>query len=417
MAMRYYVVSIVIIVYILACLQFLVSTSPSYTNYMARIKSKITNAPMPIIIIHIGPRKTATTYIQQSLFDVNKKHLAKDSFVYIDKGVNGKRLYEKDKDKRRNFENKLEELRLSGTNVILSDEKLSRIFITDKDLYKLKYRLPGWRIRIVATYRRYFEWFLSEYDQEFMRNSKAIHMKSKTLINYYRTIDTNPLLKPLNISLWKSHFDDVYVFNMHNEIIIEYGKNHTTKATNSKAKKKYYGIKTLDNQLFTRFMCEAIPEATHVCNGLKNKKIIGSPPKNRAEDKVSPEGLLITKILKNRDLILFHKENARKNLKFAELVDQYLLEFYEGRKSHLDLNKYDMLNCLSKSNRTQLYDKSIEIEKDFLPAFHEFENGLSLLKLSFDEADKSKKFCQLDVIKFLETESNNLVIMMLDNYK
>ena len=120
-------------------------------------------------------RQVPTTTIQKSLLKpdkVNEDILSKDSFTFIDKihtcvdsdcdvFVNSKSCETTFSE----FQNRLEELRLSKMNVILSSEKLARELLKEKKIFQLKNITKGWNVRVVGTYRRYFEWYLSDYDQ------------------------------------------------------------------------------------------------------------------------------------------------------------------------------------------------------------------------------------------------------------
>ena len=133
------------------------------------IKASKKNSSSPIMIVHIGPRKTGTSTIQL-LLEKSKEDLKVNSFIYIDKEDVCIREYfykgECERIETKSFENKLQRLHSSNKNVILSSERLPRSVRDDNDFRFLLNKLRNWDIRIVATYRRYFDWLLSEYTQE-----------------------------------------------------------------------------------------------------------------------------------------------------------------------------------------------------------------------------------------------------------
>ena len=181
--------------------------------------------------------------------------LKKDNFAYIAKhkhcikSLNSRNI--KFLDCVEKFKNKLEELRSSNTNVILSDQDAPMNLKANKRLIlKLKNTLKGWRVCVVGTYRRHFDWLLSEYDQENQGTPqfKMVSRTIMTLTEFYESLGNNRLYAPLDLSLVKiiaHHFDDFYLFNMHQDL------NTTTNSAST--------------NIITRFLCESIPEAKHLC--------------------------------------------------------------------------------------------------------------------------------------------------------
>ena len=135
--------------------------------------------------------------MQQLLPQLNKTHLTKDNFVYFN--WDHFTLTESEKFRRR-----FEELHNLSVNAIYSDEELS--FLKERSTNKfstsidgLRKMLSNWDIRVVTVYRRYFEWFLSEYDQEFCRNSPVIDInRAITLKQFSESTEKNTLFRPLD---------------------------------------------------------------------------------------------------------------------------------------------------------------------------------------------------------------------------
>jgi len=332
------------------------------------IKASKKNFTKPIMIIHIGPRKTGTSTIQESLFE-SKKRLKKDNFIYIEKYDVCFRDYfdghKCDLEEVRDFNYRLARLHSSKKNVILSSDRLIRSIQTKDDFDYLLRKLHGWDVRIVVAYRRYFDWLLSEYNQE-CHKGKGFYRFASSLAGYYQQLNRNELYKPLEpsvLDVWKQHFDDVYVFNM-------YSDNQVNNNSSSK------------DDLFTRFICEAIPEAEDLCHALTTESFLISNAirENTADDKATLDALLITAALIRKNIV-----------KYAQWRNT--INIMNGHLSSINDMKH---TCLSKHDLDEVYNISMTLEKDLLPDFHQSMNGGPMLTALFTKAVSENKFCQVD---------------------
>ena len=145
-------------------------------NY--RSKKEANKKKLPLMFIHIGPAKTATTGLQHFLFEYKDELRKKDSYASLIRGHS---------ETLRKFTNVLvlfptcsiegsdlpSDLNItsrgeipSGMNLIMSEEELGWSRFGSqcwKDF--LSYYKSYYRINFVMYYRRYFEWFLSYYNQ------------------------------------------------------------------------------------------------------------------------------------------------------------------------------------------------------------------------------------------------------------
>ena len=338
------------------------------------------NASSPTLIMHLGPRKTATTSIQMVLSHFKRKttYLSQDSFVYL----NRERINIRRDEKK--FRGRFEQLRLSGTNVIYSNENLSYEIATEEDFYMLKNALPGWDIRVVATYRRYFDWYLSEYQQE-VDQGLVRGFKARNLLRYYETTKINTIFSPLDLSFinrWRRHFKKFHIFNMHD-------------SQNSNA----------TNEIYERFVCEVIPEAKHTCQAIKNGQLPPQRKHNIHYAKASTSAKLVTQALHKKNLLHFNKTEI---ILCNDQVDKYVASRYNGT-----IDDEKLLTCIPNEGVENILKTSIINERDLVPEFHESENGLSRLTSLFFAAVREKRFCQLNVDEFLKREQDDLLQVLL----
>eukprot|EP00588_Corethron_pennatum_P012533 CAMPEP_0194281306 /NCGR_PEP_ID=MMETSP0169-20130528/20448_1 /TAXON_ID=218684 /ORGANISM="Corethron pennatum, Strain L29A3" /LENGTH=436 /DNA_ID=CAMNT_0039026327 /DNA_START=341 /DNA_END=1648 /DNA_ORIENTATION=- len=149
-------------------------------------KSVAPGNPKTQFFLHVGPMKTATTTIQTS-FEKNTDLLYNlSSYVYMGKLSSGGACRRPNDDtvaycvdpesfalyatpySAKEFENAAGALRRNGVGAVVSMEELSLGIINpDHDLLfgSLSGLLKDWNVTLSLTYRRYFEWILSSYNQ------------------------------------------------------------------------------------------------------------------------------------------------------------------------------------------------------------------------------------------------------------
>jgi hypothetical protein len=214
----------------------------------------------PLLIFHIGPHKTGTSAIQCLLVH-HQKSLRTASFLYSGRiygeclDVNNRPFQQETLDTRalvtclnnhaktpcnkktiwKYFQEFLDYHSQMGHNIILSDEALSRTVFTEENMKLLQSALTKhYHTRVVIGYRRYHEWFVSFYNEyakvspnewrkklkrpfpEFYRiNQDTGHRTFNTYSMMALREDVHPTdwLK----RLFGGYFDDVTLFNLHQE--------------------------------------------------------------------------------------------------------------------------------------------------------------------------------------------------------
>ena len=209
-----------------------------------------------ILVLHVGPHKTATSSIQASLYH-NPTVLAQDSYMFLGKydddphHIPFRRLlvqfrdHKKDKPFFRVFQQHLSQVP-PNVNVIVSAEEFSFMGNSTNDqgvpfFALLKQTLQDWNVHVIVGYRRHYEWIVSFY------NEKHKHWNfGESLVEWYAS-PTNHVYRFQNDCLavyttMKRHFDHVSILNVH------------------------------DGNPLTSFYCNLVPKAMHTCAWYKHSQ-------------------------------------------------------------------------------------------------------------------------------------------------
>lgn len=240
----------------------------------------------PYFILHIGPPKTATTYIQCNLQKLSKG-LADDDYYYF-VGKNCPRSDSKMENNEKNIpghylmmglndanthnrgyealKSRMDYHRLEGNSIIYSNEAFANHLIDQNSTWDcLQSMLSGWNVRVVIGYRHYFDWIRSFYYQTNKQNDKLHkkwpnqgngkpHPSFLSFLEYHLerresgdlSIDgglkNDAFGHHLTISAYKKfspHFDDIQFLNLHD-----------------------------DDDMVTDFVCRILPHAGKTCRKL-----------------------------------------------------------------------------------------------------------------------------------------------------
>ena len=227
----------------------------SETSQLAYLGGNHTNTnrdDLPLLLLHVGPHKTATSAIQCQLTH-HFEHLKKASYVYSgriyneclekkntrkeDSNVFGPRSLVACLDNHQKtpcngtkrwkiVDTILKEHSQNKINVIISDEAFSR-FKRPQESVRLMHQLftKFFRVRIVVGYRRYHEWVTSSYYHYVGDRLKKEKWPTKYLYrhgleqgfskdySYFKTTHPADYLT----TLYGSEFDDVRIFNIHRQ--------------------------------------------------------------------------------------------------------------------------------------------------------------------------------------------------------
>lgn len=117
-----------------------------------------------IVIIHIGPWKTGSTYIQNTLARLTEE-LASINVRYItpgDQNAHHFMRYPRHAESKALFQ---EIARITENYAIISSEAMS--LTSSSDILYIKQKLKGYKVIVVAFSRNYYRWIISNYMQHF----------------------------------------------------------------------------------------------------------------------------------------------------------------------------------------------------------------------------------------------------------
>lgn len=368
----------------------------------------------PILYLHVGPPKTATTTIQAELTKYRDELLG-DDIVYLGKGTNEKWVKGNDGNKFPHpswctiylqYQEKIEgispncfyrmnetihEYHASGRDVIMSDEVVGLMFAAKdtKKKKKKKRALKGlkkfadlfrddWDIRILLGYRPYFDFVTSQF------NEKWEIKPGKPKKNKW------PARGGQSVPLVKDSWDSTG--HVHN------GWSSTIELANVFSR-EFDNITIFDitrtGDLMTYFLCDILENAHQACESKKSSVASGTLDAKKNVASPLDYDMLATAASKKG---LFDLTLKRRSV---------VAKVKQHHEDELGLKVIDLpLICPSTSHTTALFNASIAQEKRLFPDREE-EGGAhqGSLKATFQKRLDTKAFCNIDVGKILEDET------------
>lgn len=344
----------------------------------------------PLFVLHVGPAKTGTTTIQWFAAE-QEELLQKDNIYYLGHWPSEKNLHrlynfcvlpEKMNDELCNrkwaeFETEIDKHHAQNHNILVSEELFSNIILRGEDsrellLDRLVPLQHKWRVRVIFTHRRYFEWLPSRYYQNYKPDTKSDMVRKQSwpdegggtimslpqYIDQFLKAEKNPLLW-LKKS-WDAQFSDVRVFNMH------------------------------DNDNFVgAFFCEMIPEARQICDHVWSQPSV-TVKKNMSTNKALHFDMLAVEAYKRGWI----------DKSLSRLTVAREIEAFSSKLEKLHSMAGFPLLCLSKNQTESLLDQTISIEREMIPEFSPAREAE--IRSKFAQALEERKFCSVDVDKALE---------------
>lgn len=350
----------------------------------------------PLFVLHVGPSKTGTTTVQY--FAQNNEKVMEDANVYY-LGHNGKN--------RQQDTHRLHSTCLSGSNfdeqackekwaeiyrilddhhaknhiVLLSEERFSYYHKEkDEEARLWKYLVPlqeKWDVRVVYTYRRYYDWLPSKYYQVFnpmggsryeANMAKRLEwpdMKGKVIPSFPEFFEAYSnkwsLKHPAAMKKkYEDRFDNVWFFNMH-----------------------------MEGDFLPNFFCKMVPEAGSLCEYLRTEYT--SIVKNPSTSKHVHFDMIAVEAYKRGWL---DKSLARRDV--AQAVEDFSAE--QGYDKMTDFP----LDCLTPEQTESLLSQSLSFESKTVPKYFASPKGEVVLREGFAASLEKHKFCTVDVDVVLE---------------
>ena len=341
------------------------------TNQYSLSFRKYSSSYRPKLILHVGPPKTGTTSIQCGLARFSSKLAQMDNYYYmgmecdleeiqydIQQQTGSKPIapfydlftpiaYDH-RDPPSNIMEKFEEHHRRKHNVIISSEKFSLLDDSEETLSHLRNLFPSdkWDVQVIVTYRRYYEWIPSMFYQIFDQD-KPYREKLR-------------VLPDLPHQRWKQYPNDA---NMENIILKEHPTIYSTLTYGKKFPVTLFDYHQNDehssssssDDLVTRFICHAIPDAHGTCNFLHRTNVTHAN----------------VRITNSNDLWFLQREAMERELITEELddVSMALLSLKFHTMYHNSTNKSKAPPhqvCLTKGEEQFLWNISYTAEKYIL---------------------------------------------------
>jgi hypothetical protein len=384
------------------------TNSKNDTSTLIVQNSTTTNATQ-YFILHIGPPKTATTSIQCGLNKFSRALARKDNYYFLGQScrlgtvvtmANGeesilafdmlKELNTLNTTYLRALKVRVQAHYTLGHHLILSSEHfISKLHDKNRIWGYLKRLTAGFKVKIVIAYRHYFQWIASMYYQQHYRNEYmtwphsggSVHPSFQSYLtthldNWESSNRTNTGSRRSThhslwaLLLWSKHFDDVHIFDLHQE-----------------------------GDTFTNFVCQTLPSATSFCNALKHlldggivdgelvvKRVSTDYHAERVVEEAYLKGLIRRDVTKNntvhvaREAIVKH--SVHKNPDYLDCIPQSL----EDRLKNASLT---FMELLYRADGRQLSDVR-------------WDEAVNEHNTMFDKTKAQGKYCDIHPTNFLQ---------------
>ena len=340
----------------------------------------------PLLVLHVGPGNAGTKSIQTTLGS-NEKILQSDSYKYI--GNEGGILSKSKSYQCTTNETKceptlsaelIELLAKENQNLFGSNPNLGKL---DDDQRKAWTTALGdkWDMKIVVTYRRLHGLLLSNYIQQYKKNRKSKEkldghrswpgkdrdIKIPTFPEYLaREVDLNVHASKEVYETWKGKDDktNVSIFNVHQE---------GNRATN--------------------FVCQAIPGANNLCQGLTNNP--EEPGKDENEANAIQIDFDIMAVHAYENNLLHEFDNDRFEVK--EAIRKHYQQMHKQKRQLPQ-------TCPDQKTLDKLFSASLKFET-WASQFGGASKPVTDFKASWDETLKDNKLCSVNAAAAFEKAS------------
>ena len=348
--------------------------------------TKLDADPRPLLVMNVGIPKTGSTTLQHYLeIDNQNGILEKSNYTFFTCATETDSeqivlldIWERKGRDRKNwntFNDCFEKARATGKNAIYSYEIFGKLLTDDDEhMENLKYFLKDWKVVIVVTYRRLFDWLPSYLFQNYRLFTKwsfgnGVYRPRPfpSFVEYCRTRgfiysrDWGHVLDDVHpteatLKQFENYFDNMVIFNMHES--------------------------NLDgHNIVSYFYCKFLPHADEACKfrlneGLDESKNVGTTFNyDLLAEAAHNEGFVDRKLRKG----------------------MIIKTIREHQENDLKLKHYDFpLLCPSPAMEDWLLRLSLEFERRILPIWFMSERGERDHREQFDIALGKKRFCTID---------------------
>jgi hypothetical protein len=381
---------------------------------------------LPLFILHVGPPKTATTSIQCFL-SAHAAELQQDGIHYFGHVVTGRlcgRSYKRPTKRPTNlarpvlfqncssyqsksppqasacarafdmFHNQTAVHHRNNETIFMSDEFFSSghvdAMLLDEFVTQMRHR---WRVRVIFTYRRLYQYLPSQYFQQFDLVNTA---RSRTVLRLWPGDDPGGWLIPT--------MDD-YVGQ-------RLGANKSPSASWQRWTKQQLEFdvtfanmhnNTAGNNFLHHFVCDMVPEAKELCRLLSSSS---SSSETTARNSAAPKQ---QNLHWDQLAVAAYQRGWMMNDNRTTTVSRAAArEALQRHYSGIGMSKLGDFNvtCLSPTNKALLLNLSLIYEYETVPDFFRSEQGESQIRADFAKDGFSEKFCSIDINATLAQRSD-----------
>jgi hypothetical protein len=369
--------------------------------------SSVLNDSRPVLVILVGPPKTATTTLQSHLSDPRTQaDLLKDNYLYqgrrlgagktpLLRTLTDRRCKEKTKRARKNnhtmpecwnsFTGELDRLYQTGQNVILVEEYLSDACF---DLPAFQEATTKWQVSIVITYREFWSW-LPSFKNQLEKERKILPLFSSEpkstdrlpwLLDRRRTSSSPEFYKAM-ISV--KNRKEIRVGNMQTGKYLPYTDNIVDLYRDLGDQVRIMNIHLENIKVTSNFLCEILPNAPNTCQASLHQT-----NQQSSNPSISMDYQLIVVDAVDRGLLdqsKFNRPQVVRNL------EQHHKQRLESRPLPLE--------CMDQVTLEAFLVESMRLERELVPDFyasHEEQH-----RKNFWNAAAKNKFCSVNTTAVL----------------
>lgn len=370
----------------------------------------------PYFIFHIGPPKTATTYIQCHLHRLSKELADDDSYYYVGKTCPGASKLENNEKNipghflimglndatkaNRGYEalkSRMDHHRMNGNNIIYSNEAFTNHLIDQNATWNcLKSMLAGWNVRVVIGYRHYFDWIRSFYYQTHKQNRNLDAMWP----NQGRGRAHPSFLSFLDYHLQRKETGDLSVDGGFKNYAFGH---HLTISAYNKFSPHFDDIKFLDlhddEDIFTDFVCNILPDAEKTCNKLRTA----------TQKEKEPQGV-VKRALQSFDAHRLVEAAFDKGYISAASPKKVVVEMVNKKIEATGIDsRPEFLMCPSPTLVARLLNVSIQFENEMLEINKQGTADKAKAKSAhvsmYQKSEEDGRFCEVDPELVLKDEA------------
>jgi hypothetical protein len=372
----------------------------------------------PTLVLHIGPTKTGSTFLQCTLSTFAAAAILKsDHYVYIGTDGNCTHHCSPEESKRYNLtllkhthetqesfsileggverdppeltqelKDMLDRLNRNRTNAILVFE-LFESYFQPKHIHALaKAFLPSWHVQVVVSYRHFFDWYASLYNEYWKPTAKWNGLVDLWPDEVTKNGVRGKEIKPFDIE-GRGALSQIFQWNIEAD-------SHPAQRIRNKFAEFFDDISVIDlthlksTSLLEKFLCHVLRNATNACKAVRTggfpAGVYANPsfPMNydRLATNTYQKGLLHSKSL-TRPFV-------------REKIQQW--QEVQLGKSQTDFP----VNCLAQTKLDKLLNFSLHVERKFFGENYKARQESEHRK-AFKQSTKAR-FCSVDTDAILQ---------------